>query len=171
MKGKNQGVQNRLLLVNPKALYMPCACHSLNLTLCDMAKSCEQAISFFGIIQRIYVLFARSTKRWKILLDNVPKLTVKPLSNTRWESRIKSVQPIKCQTLQIISTLKEFAKVSTDGAAAVSDAQGLVSALEKFETLVGLVIWHDILFVVNMVSKKLQEKLCALMLLSNTLKG
>jgi hypothetical protein len=98
MKGKNQGVQNRLLLVNPKALYMPCACHSLNLTLCDMAKSCEQAISFFGIIQRIYVLFARSTKRWKILLDNVPQLTVKPLSNTRWESRIKSVQPIKCQT-------------------------------------------------------------------------
>jgi hypothetical protein len=67
--------------------------------------------------------------------------------------------------------LKELAKVSTDDPAAVSDAQGLVSALEKFETLVGLVIWHDILFVVNMVSKKLQEKLCALMLLSNTLKG
>jgi hypothetical protein len=45
MKGKNQGVQNHLLVVNPKALYMPCACHSLNLTLCDMAKSCEQAIT------------------------------------------------------------------------------------------------------------------------------
>jgi hypothetical protein len=140
MKGKNQGVQNRLLLVNPKALYMPCACHSLNLTLCDMAKSCEQAISFFGIIQRIYVLFARSTKRWKILLDNVPQLTVKPLSNTRWESRIKSVQPIKCQTPQIISALKELAKVSTDDSAAVSDAQGLVSALDKFKTLVDMVI-------------------------------
>ncbi|KAK1607171.1 hypothetical protein QYE76_030844, partial [Lolium multiflorum] len=119
MKGKNQGVQNRLLLVNPKPLYMPCACHSLNLTLCDMAKSCEQAISFFGIIQPIYVLFARSTKRWKILLDN-------------------SVQPIKCQTPQIISALKELAKVSTDDPAAVSDAQGLVSALQKFETLVGM---------------------------------
>ena len=33
MKGKNQGVQTRLLKVNPKALYMPCACHSFNLTL------------------------------------------------------------------------------------------------------------------------------------------
>ena len=50
MKGKNQGVQNRLKTVNPKALYMPCACHSLNLTLSDMDKSCEQAITFFGII-------------------------------------------------------------------------------------------------------------------------
>ena len=69
------------------------------------------------------------------------------------------MQPIKCQTPQIISALKELAKVSTDDVAAVSDAQGLVSALEKFETLVGMVIWHDILFSVNMVSKKLQEKI------------
>uniref|UniRef100_A0A453PKA9 DUF4371 domain-containing protein n=1 Tax=Aegilops tauschii subsp. strangulata TaxID=200361 RepID=A0A453PKA9_AEGTS len=118
MKGKNQGVQTRLLKVNPKALYMPCACHSLNLTLCDMAKSCEQAISFFGIIQRIYVLFARSTKRWKILLDNVPNLTLKPLSNTRWETRIKSVQPIRYQTQQVRSALKELEKSSTDDPAA-----------------------------------------------------
>ena len=51
MKGQNKGVQNRLLQINPKALYMPCACHSLNLTLCDMEKSCRQAISFFGVIQ------------------------------------------------------------------------------------------------------------------------
>ena len=159
MKEKHQGVQARLLQINPKALYMPCACHSLNLTLCDMAKSCRQAISFFGVIQRIYVLFAKSTKRWKILLDHVPKLTLKPLSNTRWESRIKSVQPIRYQTPQIRSALKELENTSTDDPAAVSDAQSLVSALENFETLVGMVIWHDILFSVNMVSKKLQEKI------------
>jgi hypothetical protein len=36
MKGKHQGVQRRLLDINPRALYMPCACHSLNLTLCDI---------------------------------------------------------------------------------------------------------------------------------------
>ena len=29
MKGHTKGVQNRLLQINPKALYMPCACHSL----------------------------------------------------------------------------------------------------------------------------------------------
>jgi hypothetical protein len=33
-----------------------------------------------------------------------------------------------------------------------------VSALENFEFLVGLVIWHDILFSINKVSKKLQSK-------------
>ncbi|XP_073362861.1 uncharacterized protein [Aegilops tauschii subsp. strangulata] len=161
MQGKNQGVQNRLLEVNPKALYMPCACHSLNLTLCDMAKSCEHAISFFGIIQRIYVLFARSTKRWKILLDNVPGLTLKPLFDTRWESRIKSVQPIRYQTSQVRSALKELEKTAREDndPATVSDAQSLFKALGQFETLVGMIIWHDILFSINMVSKMLQEKM------------
>ncbi|KAI5013618.1 hypothetical protein ZWY2020_037131 [Hordeum vulgare] len=162
MKGQYQGVQSRLLKENRKALYMPRACHSLNVTLCDMAKSCKQAITFFGIIQRIYVLFSRSTKRWKILLDNLPKgtkLTLKPLSNTRWESRIKSVQPIRYQTIHARSPSKELEETSTDDPAAVSDAQSLVNALENFETLVGMVIWHDVLFYVNMVSQKLQEKM------------
>jgi hypothetical protein len=29
MKGKHQGVQKRLLDINPRALHMPCACHTL----------------------------------------------------------------------------------------------------------------------------------------------
>jgi len=41
MKGPYQGVQKRLLEINRRALYMSCACHSLNLTLCDMGKSCR----------------------------------------------------------------------------------------------------------------------------------
>jgi hypothetical protein len=41
MKRKHQGVQKRLLEINRRALYMPCACYSLNLTLCDMGKSCR----------------------------------------------------------------------------------------------------------------------------------
>ncbi|KAF2943933.1 hypothetical protein DAI22_02g102200 [Oryza sativa Japonica Group] len=159
MKGKHQGVQKRLLEINPRALYMPCACHSLNLTLCDMAKSCNKAISFFGVIQRIYTLFSCSTKRWKIFLENVPHLTVKSVCNTRWESRIKSVQAIRYQTPQIRSALLELEKASTDDPKAVSDAQSLVTALENFEYLVGMVIWHDILFSINMVSKKLQSEI------------
>ena len=43
MKGKNQGVQKRLLEINPRAFYTSCGCHSLNLVLCDMANSCFRA--------------------------------------------------------------------------------------------------------------------------------
>jgi len=102
MKGAHKGVQRRLLDINPRALYMPCACHNLDLTLCDMAKSCSKADAFFfGIVQWIYVLFAGSTKRWKFLLDHVDGLTVKSLCNTRWESCIKSVAVIRYQAPQL----------------------------------------------------------------------
>jgi hypothetical protein len=114
MKGKNQGVQSRLLKINPRALYMPCACHSLNLTLSDMASSCGKAITFFGIVQRIYVLFSTSTKRWKVLLDHIPSLTVKGLSNNRWESRIKSVKAIRFQAPELRVALLEVGKICDD---------------------------------------------------------
>jgi hypothetical protein len=76
-------VQKRLLDINPKAFYTPRGYHSLNLVLCDITNSCPKVISFFGIVQCIYTLFSSSTKQWKILLDNVPSLTLKPLSQTR----------------------------------------------------------------------------------------
>jgi len=63
MKGKHKGVKKKLLDVNPHAFYSACGCHSLNLTLCDMAKTCGKAKDFFGIIQRIYTTFANSTKK------------------------------------------------------------------------------------------------------------
>lgn len=52
IKGKNEGMQKRLLDVNPITFYTPCGCHNLNLTLCNMVKLSEKAIDFFGIIQR-----------------------------------------------------------------------------------------------------------------------
>jgi len=63
-----------------------CICHvlGLNLTLGDMTHSRVKAISFFGVIQRLHSVFLGCTKRWKILLDNVPDLSLKYLSNTRW---------------------------------------------------------------------------------------
>ena len=42
---------------------MSCACHSLNLTFCDTTHSYNKAISFFGTVQCIYLLFENSTKR------------------------------------------------------------------------------------------------------------
>ena len=63
MKEKCQGVQKRLLDLNPRAFYMPCGCHCLNLVLCDMTTSCLKAKSFFGACQAIYTMFSSSTKR------------------------------------------------------------------------------------------------------------
>jgi hypothetical protein len=66
MKGNKQGVQRRLLDINPKAFYTPCGSHNINLVLCDIANSCTKAVSFFGVVQCLYTLFSSSTKKWNI---------------------------------------------------------------------------------------------------------
>ncbi|KAK4607729.1 hypothetical protein RGQ29_001520 [Quercus rubra] len=158
MKGKKQGVQKRIIDINPRAFYTPCGCHNLNLVLCDVANSYPKAISFFGVVQCIYTLFSSSTKRWKILQDNVLSLTLKPLSQTRWESRIESVKAIKFQALEIRNALLQLAKTSEDPKTK-SEADCLATyELESFEFLLGMTIWYDILFAVNSVSKNLQSK-------------
>jgi hypothetical protein len=112
MKGKHQGVQRKLLDVNPRAFYSACGCHSLNLTLCDMAtKTCGRAKDFFGIIQRIYTTFANSTKKWQILKDNITGLTLKSVSATRWESRIDSVKDIRFQCSEIREALLQVPNI------------------------------------------------------------
>ena len=89
------------------------------------------------------------------MTDNVERFIVKPLSDTHWESQIKSVQSIRYQALQIISALNEVERTCTDDLKTVSDSQYLVTTLEKFEFIVGMVIWDDILSTINIVSKKL----------------
>jgi len=55
MKGKNLGVQKRLLDINPRAFYMPCGSHCLNLIVCNMANSCVKSkIFFWSMSMHIY---------------------------------------------------------------------------------------------------------------------
>ena len=155
---EKKGVQKRIIDINPKAFYIPCGCHNLNLVLCDVANSCPKATSFFGVVQRIYTLFSSSTRRQKILQDNVSSLTLKPLLQTCWESQIESVKAIKFKALEIRDILLQLAKMSEDPKTK-SEVDCLATyELESFEFQLGMTIWYDILFVVNSVSKNLQSK-------------
>ncbi|XP_022864218.1 zinc finger MYM-type protein 1-like [Olea europaea var. sylvestris] len=139
MSGKHKGVQRRVHEMNPRAFYTPCGAHSLNLALCDMVNCCSKAVSFFGVIQRIYTLFSSSTKRWKIFKDNVQGLTVKPLSQTRWESHVESVKPIMEQTAQIreigfaIAKDEAAKKASEMGIEAVFTEKRIIRRKKQFD--------------------------------------
>jgi hypothetical protein len=50
MKGKERGVQNRLLDINPKVFYTLYGYNSLDLIVSNIANSCPKAITIFGIV-------------------------------------------------------------------------------------------------------------------------
>ncbi|XP_057502704.1 uncharacterized protein LOC130786418 [Actinidia eriantha] len=86
------------------------------------------------------------------------KHKVKPLSQTRWEARVESVKAIRYQTPQIRDALLQLANNPQEAAIATSEAESLArNDLENFEFLVGMVIWYNLLFAFNTVSKFLQR--------------
>lgn len=77
MKGKNNGIQKRILNINPLALYVPYGSHNLNLVLCDSAQSSVKSVTLFGILQILFTLFSASVIRCKNLTDHVQIFSLK----------------------------------------------------------------------------------------------
>uniref|UniRef100_A0A3Q7FHA0 Uncharacterized protein n=1 Tax=Solanum lycopersicum TaxID=4081 RepID=A0A3Q7FHA0_SOLLC len=123
-----------------------------------MVNSCTKIILFFGVVQHIYSLFSLYTKRWKILKDSVPSLTLKSLSQTGRKSRIESFKAIKFQTQQIRGVLYKLEEVSDDPKVKIEANCLQIFELENFELLLDMTMWYYILFVVNSISKSLQSK-------------
>lgn len=162
MKGKNVGLQRRILDMNPRAFYVPCSSHSLNLVINDAAKCCLPATFFFCIVQNLFVFFAGSTKRWEVLMRHLPSLTLKPLSNTRWESRIDALNPLRYQLSEVHEALMDIVEdpnlTGSSGNVVKAEAQGLAKNIGNFKFVVSLVVWHNILYEINLTSKLLQSQ-------------
>jgi hypothetical protein len=74
MAGKYKGVQAILLQTNPSCIFSSCGNHTLNLVGVDCAESCNEAVKYFGLIQRMYNLFSSSPQRWEILKRVLKKI-------------------------------------------------------------------------------------------------
>lgn len=63
MKGEHEGVLKKLLDINPRALYTPCGCHCLNLTLCDFFWSVTTSLYIICRFYKTMTNFERQCKR------------------------------------------------------------------------------------------------------------
>ncbi|XP_062829405.1 zinc finger MYM-type protein 1-like [Anolis carolinensis] len=157
MKGKHFGVQKRILELNPRAFYVPCGNHNLNLVLNDAALSCSVAVDCFSTIQEIFNFFSSSTERWSILSKHVSTLKVRPLCIIRWESKIEALLPLRFHIEEVYDALYEASQEQKFGAFGRNTAITLIKKLKSFKFLCCLVTWHEILHKINMVSKRLQK--------------
>lgn len=96
---------------------------------------------------------------------------MKPLSDTRSESRINSVKVVRFQTELICNALIKLSEVENIDAGTRHEADSLADQLTDFKFLISLVVWYDILFQVNLFSKSMQVKAMDLINGSNMLKS
>lgn len=155
MKGKRKGVQARLMQINSRALFVPCGAHTLNLVVADAAKSSADATGYFGYLQKLFTLFSASTQRW-IILKNHVKTTLKSWSDTRWESRVKSIEAVRYQTAEVRNALLEVREKAPDPAIKI-EAQSLAEEVGSYRFAICSVVWCDILTKIQHVSKLLQS--------------
>lgn len=127
-------------------------------------------MTFFGVVQRIYLLFSASTMRWEILMKHIPNLTVKRSCDTRWESKLESVKALRYQIKEVHTALVELVEVTEDPKAN-SEAQSVKNEISSYEFSLALCIWYDVLFAVNSVSKNLQAQKMHLGVASQLLQG
>ena len=154
IKGKEASFQARLLEINSKALYVPCANHSVNLVVVHCAKSSTEALLFFGVLAQLYTVFSSSTSRWTIMKKHV-KISIQSPSATRWESRIKCIVLLRFYLSDVLDALEELQSycIQKQDWKTADDVRSLINVISSWKFILAIVIWHDILFQVNKTSK------------------
>jgi len=133
MRGQYSGVATRITQINPRAMYVHCRAHVLNLVLVDVAKAVKSVRNMLGTVQELYVFFHASGKRStileKIIVDaGLTKYTLKSLSDTRWWCRGEALKVIKCHFQQIATALQEITEEDTN---AGPQANGLLCSMNE----------------------------------------
>ena len=160
MSGCNSGVSARILEINPKALYIHCHAHRLNLVLVDTCKQLAEASDFFSLLECLYVFISSSVPHSVFISkqSSSRKVELKRLSDTRWSCRHSSIKAIKTSLSAVFITLEELSEGS-DSHRAIG-ARGLLFQVKNFEFILSLVLFERIFSITSKLSDLLQaEKL------------
>ena len=112
-------------------------------------------MTYFGILQKLYTLFSASTKRWAELKKHIT-ITLKLWADTRWESKIKSVEPMRYQGAGVREALLELRNTTTDPLIR-AEAHSLCEEVRSYRFSICTVVCYDILSTTQHVSKLRQS--------------
>ena len=176
MSGCYNGLQAHICQINPLAHYIPCAAHSLNLVGVSAAESCVNAISFFGLIQKLFNFFSASTLRWAVMSECLENeagstLVLKRVTGTRWCERADATKALSHGYSSFQKALSVIAGDVKQKPETIHDAKCLLQDLSKKETAVMSVFWAVILERIDAGSKSLQKETIELKAAVNLLKS
>ena len=166
MAGIRKGASSIVLQKYPLATYIHCCSHILNLSI---ASSCSVVLvrNMMGTVSEVSKFFEHGKRQDKLEevieseLPEVRKKRVKPLCRTRWVERHDSLEVFVELYPAIIGALSDIAygKDSVSwNRETTSDANGLLSAIEKFSFLLALVVVYNILSYIKGLTVLLQQR-------------
>lgn len=157
MAGHISGVQRRILDINPKAVFVPCNNHSLNLAGVHAATVGTKSVTFFGTVQNVYTFFSSSTHRWDVLNQHVP-INVKRSCDTRWSSKYESVHVLAEHIESIIEALEVLRDGSEETPETKGDAGSLLVCIMTYPFFAFLYFWSPVLTEVNDAQIYVQQR-------------
>jgi hypothetical protein len=106
VSGVYSGMQARIKEIQPRAIYVHCASHNLNLVLNDCIKAIPQLCNFYSLLEREYMFFGNSIERWKLLSrEGTISTSLKRLCPTRWSSRNGALNAIRFRFTDVLKVL------------------------------------------------------------------
>ncbi|XP_069194095.1 uncharacterized protein [Procambarus clarkii] len=158
-----EGLQAELNALQPKAAYIHCAAHNLNLVLKDAMSDVLEVQNFFGIVENIYYFFASSLSRWNKLCLFLPNSSINlskmcPKKWSSWYDTLLALRYRLADILKLLSNIILLGKTKDD----VSEATALKSKIEQFEFVFLTVLLTKILDSIGCVSLLLSSSQCDL---------
>lgn len=156
MSGIHTGVQAVMRRDNEAALYSPCACHSLNLCGNNAAQCCPEVVTFFGMVQKLYVFFSASPQRWEILQKQLGS-SLHGMSGTRWSERVTAVRPVAAHSNLILKAIEAAGNLTLTPEAA-TELESLRRYFSSFISVLMSSIWIKVLSAIDERNKILQTR-------------
>ncbi|KAE8591659.1 hypothetical protein XENTR_v10018533 [Xenopus tropicalis] len=157
MSGRIKGVKSRIQERYPEAMFCPCAAQSLNLVGVHAASSCPEVKTFFGSVNRLYILFSNSPERWHTLTEEIAG-SLHGLSDTRWSSRVEAVRPVAKKLPSILRALEKVISSRRLTNDAHSEAVGLYNYFSSFRAILLATFWLKVLQCFDERNKILQSR-------------
>ncbi|CAF3801836.1 unnamed protein product [Rotaria magnacalcarata] len=164
--GKLGGVQNLRQNIVPRAVYVHCSNHSLDLVIV-FACSLQVIKTFFGTVKNVINFINASPKRKTMLskaieltTDSTKRRQLVKLYETRWVEKHTSIIVFKQLHLVVIVTLEHF--IENGDSETSSLASGYEKLLTDIDSAVPLIIVNRVFCITKSYAEQLQEPTCDL---------
>ena len=161
MAGRLSGVAKRMLDDHPKAHFVHCMAHCINLCLQDVGSKCVCVKEALSLASDLANVVRASPKRLALfqkiqneMAPGSPRL--KPLCTTRWTVRTEAINAILKNYAVICCELEQ---ISREGSGEITHkACGLLALMDKFSVFFGLKLSHLVFAMTEQLSITLQSK-------------